>query len=409
MNTSSYNGAEFIKNIRIDPTNATFISIDGITNNSGGHKCKTIGKSKYIYFNYDSPAFHPTNPANPLKVYRDVFDLFKDMRAIRTDSVDPNNYARMERLLKLKYVIKCELKKTVQSGDLPLINPPQNVVLVATSHGAIIMHAAVLLLKMDIDITAEHLARLRFFTIGCPQHPQPLLLSPYEQGGKMHLVNFYHSKDGMLTSRVINGVIRFFGARHPLLPGSIWNKSISPYNFDIVKREGKDFMRIDQNMRVVVHDTDYIKDLSFELIHGSAVYHISYSMIYPTYILSVPYQPTKHSDYMSNPLLLTESSNSDKLLPTFEVNWMLWNSMHDLDPIPESVKVCGPGQFFSGGGATFNNYNNTKKRVYIPKRNRAYVVHKDKDSRRQYVIIKRQRVYLSTIRGQYKSIPMQSL
>jgi hypothetical protein len=55
----------------------------------------------------------------------------------------------------------------------------------------------------------------------------------------------------------------------------------------------------------------------------------------------------------------------------------------------------------SGGSLS----SSTKPRITMKATNKSYIVHQDKSTNKKYIMQKRERVYLSEIRGKYSAFP----
>ena len=146
-----------------------------------------------------------------------VFDIVSVIRDIMSmnefeSSNDPhgNNYEAIRSRPKRIRMIVDKIKAKLLDDDYP------TVVLIGFSHGALILHGAILRLMCCIDVTSVHLNKIRFYTVGAPRYPSPLLLKAYESESETHLYNVYHQNDQMLNKgKLIRTMLQMCHAKNP--------------------------------------------------------------------------------------------------------------------------------------------------------------------------------------------------
>lgn len=155
--------------------------------------------------------FHYVN-YNSIGVLADLRSFKKNTKAVAQG--DPSAVSRKGRLFKIVNIIK----STLLSNQKPDI-----VYLYGCSHGSVLIHAAVLALMMDLDISHTHLAKLRILTLGSPQYIPARLLDPFVSNTSTTppVLNFYHANDSIIKLLSTGIGRKFFGyAQPPILPKS---------------------------------------------------------------------------------------------------------------------------------------------------------------------------------------------
>jgi len=357
--------AEFLKSISLTPTEKThFLVLEGVGVNKEEVCVKspkvlhTLGTFKYI--NYGS-----------IFILKDIWNLFKDMKSIATGTA-------LRRPSRLTHVVNVIQQSLISDTDL--------VVLIGCSHGSIIMHAAILRLKIELS-DYSLLRKLRFITLGSPQFPNPYLLRQFEMEGRRHLINYYHENDKHLQLLTI-------------LPGKARNPltrqdGIVPY----VLSDYGSLFSYNPDMRIVLHKANF---LGFKNLHcrfpkfQNVFYHVSPFLAYPSFLLD---QYTKQYETLEMDINTAFSRFLANVHSYTNCNafFLSGTIMYVLLYLPWSKnnrELYPPCEQEGGRGI--------KQRIRIISTNKTYVVRIEQQSKKKYILSQGQRVYLKDIKGKYR-------
>lgn len=338
-----------------DPS-TVFIMIEGMGTTSQD-TCRVIenknSKTMYMFnnVNYDSKNI--------------VFDTFRavgDLNEIST-SGSLNNYGKLgrsDRLNKLTKIIKDRLNSHFN-----------RVIVVGTSHGSLLVHGAILKIKMDPECDI-HIDKLRIWTLGSPRYlPQKLLPLPDDEP---RILNFYNTLDPVVRA-LFTGMQFLTSVQVPNLKAlkdnsTGWKYCAEDDNYEIVDEPTKDRAKYIYKDGIV-----YLKNVekynenineNFKLWGAASKYHGSYYNFFPLIDFILMY--VMHTN---------EWKNRTKELPitSYSVN-----------------TVCDSQ---SGG-------SKSKETIYLCANKKKYIVKKDKYG--HYVTIKNVKVHLSEIKGKYRYV-----
>ena len=126
---------------------------------------------------------------------KDVIQARRDLKSIaKSPSISTITASARERLTFLVDAIKKYLTN-------PTI---KYVVTIGVSHGSILLHAAVLKLKMNLNLEKSHLDKLCVYTQGSPRYLPlellPPLPTPTDQKPFARVMNFYHVNDQLIRT-----------------------------------------------------------------------------------------------------------------------------------------------------------------------------------------------------------------
>lgn len=336
------------------------------TSNSETKKTNT-----YHYFKYGS-----------LGVAIDFLTLIKDINSLNKGCFSTGFLSRSKRQDDLANVIKCYgLDKDVSGQD-----KYDKIVLIGVSHGSLLMHSALLRIKMsriDIPDITQIMSKIYFVTIGSPNHPPPLLLKPYE-GAEKRLYNFYSVQDLILQ--------RHFAK---LLPAS------AKHYFKLTS--GNRISPVPQSFNFNI--TPYVHSHTPE---ASPVINVKYSIIEPMRICILTNDLNDllrsiYSDYGVPPLFYHISAYV--AIPFFGVkNERYLHQMYFVEQYLQKFQFYNDPQcfFYPCGDTTKIQGGYASKPIIKMKRNgKKYVVRIDRETKRKYIIMNKSKVFLSNIKGSY--------
>ena len=383
----------------IEGEKIAFIQCEGMgVNENDACFSRLGGNHVYHYFNYKSKG-----------LLSDAYTLLKDMANLSENKGLTN---RKDRLLALVKVIKHYMTLKDQQDKCFF----DRVVLIGVSHGSLIMHGAIELLKMDINITKEMWDnRLHFFTIGSPRHPHAYTLSPYEKDGKPLFYNFYHHNDTVLNKPIYKAVMKLSHPRNPFLKRK---NQIYPYQFQEYKPNGfgplingsspQILFVYDNVMRVLIHKCD-LAFVTPVIEYEDILNHVSASLVYPAFFKKEHLQKM-HTYIQNEPSTYPGPDPKSKLInfinnPDFQTKYLyghiyyvyvcsIWETVLDKNRSTD----CLPLSFSSGGGRQHGNGNGE---VMIRSSKKTYKVRVDKTNKKKYIMSNKQRVYLADIKGKY--------
>jgi len=372
---------QVISQIKIDSVeNSTFIMCKGV----GSYlkdtcRIKLKRNIKFVTFNYESETQQ--------KLYRspfivlDVLCLFNDMKQLaKTEDGYHNNDILKKRTDRLTNLVS-QIKTALMDDSM------NNIVLIGISHGSILMHAAILRLQIELhDVSL--MRKIHFYTIGSPRHPQPWLLSQYEKGRSMKLINFYDVRDKVLQN--FTPVLKFFKARNPFM------NNIG-YKYSLVNIGSLPVFDVDSFFRIIRHTNESVLTaLTPVSNYHNDLYHINTYMLYPLFLDTLYLQEFEAGIRDKNYIgYINELKYDDSPLWGLFFNDTPWELFRkDKDGLTQGIQPCSPNE---GGG-----YNG-KRRIILIATKKKYIVRIDKDNKKKYVLMgKQNKVYLRDIRGTYR-------
>lgn len=395
-----------------DGVETCVIMLGGVGNNTVDRYLPRKGVY-FRYINYDSDGFF----SDAITLFFDIVQMKNNTGQMKTNTgqsqLREKFFARIERLDRIVQVIIDFAKKEPKY---------KKIVLLGASHGSIIMHNALIRLKMRRDLTLEEvqeiMSRIYLITIGSPNKPPALLLYKYETEileNKFRFYNFYNYKDYVLLNKITHFClpstnnpfsklkekenIRCFQFRNSIFP----HNDVDDVNDNKYSAIGTQY----RNLFVYNHTTRISM-----IIHENMNYmgrginrenhnHVSPMMIWPFFIND----NTEKTITSINEIIELVGTSPDLLDQDrqFDTSGNFTSGLYfsELDIL---VTLYNIHQYayenYEGGG----NKNQTSKIILKNQTLRKFTVKLDKNNRRKYITTKGSKIYLGDIRGKFKYV-----
>lgn len=368
--------------IRKSYPKTVFITIRGVGTNEKDSsrmitaRTKTVGLMYFINVDYES-----------FLVPIDIIHAGIDIHRIGSQN---KKITRGERLNKLTTIIK----ESLSNKDI------KNVIVIGNSHGSILVHAAVLKLRMDV-LCDKYINKLCVWTFGSPRYlPQGLL--PYMPDGFLsdlpRVLNVYNVLDPyirklyflrmIMTSLQVPNLnnidTNYAFLEYPQTTNDANDANYANYanaNANALKEKPKYYYEQNKGFLFVKNSEYYsnANNLEFSKIKGSIVkYHVTLLNLFPLldqyylYIIDFPH-------WVDNDNPMCNLNGMIKYIITYEKG----------------------SSNTSSSCATSSNGGTIRKHLYLcDNRKKSYIV--KIDSNGKYIIIGGKKVYLRNIRGKYR-------
>lgn len=302
---------------------------------------------------------------------KDISQLGKDAQALNNHGYIPDKYYSNIKIFKLQNCIKKYIEKT----DV------NTVIVVGISHGSLLVHSAFLKLQMDMDITTSQIRKIKIFTIGSPRYLPKGLIPEGEGEGKDTLLNFYHVHDPFpgLLKKISGEDGRFKVPDLSKLPNDFKNRGIEEIDNTTKDYEKEEYIYDKDNALVYVNRRTFLIRPSNANTFEKTFIPVNYKEI-SSFLKVIE----KANFYHGSPFIL---------YPVMDIE-----TRYQLNNITKLklLTVSGPN-FISCTEQTGGSITKQNKLTYNKK---AYTVYKDKTGK--YIRSKNQKVYLKTIKGQYR-------
>lgn len=351
------------------------ICMEGVGTNSPS-SCKFLlpkgAQPKHVYYE-DVPYF-------TRGYLKDVKTLYTDAGSLQNLGMIPHTLYSHERVFLLKECIK----KYVTNLNI------HHVIVVGISHGSLLVHGAFLKLQMDMEITLDHIKKIKIYTIGSPRYlPKGLIPG----GDDKSLLNFYHVRDPYpVLLRKISGN-----------DGRFQVPDLSSIQKNLPKKDPSGIHAKPQTT-----ENEYLYDESNALVYvnrckfvTSGVSKLDPDVFEHTY-MPLFYEPLKQRFmFLENACLYHGSPYILYPIMDFDTRFHLVNTQRLTDnsatPTPIFATCLAPAQAAWAPSPPFGEGGSRSKIRYNKK---TYSIHSDRKGK--YIISKKQKVYLKTIKGQYR-------